>query len=306
MPLIRRLYRADRGALAAEVAGLADPGPGWRHFHPVAAQVAGDPGDGAVGEDGDAGVQHDRGHHGVDEAHGALALGKGFVEPIGHAPQHRGVLHQGDGNPGVGDVQGGPEARRAPADHQGGPGQGHLALGQGDRIPHLGQPHADQLQGLHQGRVGFPGVDPGAVLPEVDDFQEIGVDAVFGQQAPKGGLVELGGAGRHHHAVQTELLDILGDIFLARLGAGIEMIPADRDPRQTPGRVRQGHRADDPGDVVAAVADIEADVGGFVHSYMHALVVAPTKSEGKKGKRVKGEKGKRLGGKRRNGEKTWG
>ena len=122
----------------------------------------------------------------------ALALGKGLVEPVGHASQDRGALHQGHGNPGVGDIQGGPEARRAAADHQGGPGQRHLALGQGDRVPHLGQPHADQLQGLHQRGFRFPGVHPGAVFPEVDDFQEIGVDAVFGQQTPKGGLVELG------------------------------------------------------------------------------------------------------------------
>ena len=209
--------------------------------------------------------------------------GKVLYKPIGHAPQHRGALHQGDGNPGVGDVQGGPEARRAPADHQGGPGQGHPALGQGNRIPHLGQPHADQLQGLHQGRVRFPGVHPGAVLPEVDDFQEIGVDAVFGQQVPKGGLVELGGAGRHHQAVQAELLDILGDILLARLGAGVEMIPAHRHPRQTPGRVRQGHRADDPGDIVAAVADVEADVEVVAH-----------KDFGEKGEKAKRRKGKNI------------
>ena len=167
----------------------------------------------------------------------------------------------------MGDIQGGPEARRAPADHQGGPGQGHLALGQGDRLPHLGQPHADQLQGLHQRRFRFLGVHPGAVLPEVDDFQEIGIDAVFGQQVPKGGLVELGGAGRHHHAVQTELLDILGDIPLARLGARVEMIPAHRDPRQTPGLLRQGLRADDPGDVVPAVADVEADAEVVAHLF---------------------------------------
>ena len=260
-PVIRDRNRADRGALATEVTVLGDPRPGLLDHHPVVAQVAADLGDGAVGEHRDAGVKRHRGHHGVDEAHDALALGKGLVEPVGHASQHRGALHQGHGNPGVGDVQGGPKARRAPADHQGGPGQGHLALGQGDRVPHLGQPHADQLQGLHQRCFRFPGVHPGAVLPEVDDFQEIGIDAVFGQQAPKGGLVELGGAGRHHQAVQTELLDILGDILLARLGARVEMIPAHRDPRQTPGLLRQGLRADDPGNVVPAVADVEADAG---------------------------------------------
>ncbi len=58
------------------------------------------------------------------------------------------------------------------------------------------------------------------------------------------------------------------------------MIPAYRHPRQTPGLLRQGLRADDPGDVVAAVADIEADAEGFGHSYMQALVVARIESEG--------------------------
>ena len=45
------------------------------------------------------------------------------------------------------------------------------------------------------------------------------------------------------------------------------MIPAHRHPRQTPGLLRQGLRADDPGDVVAAVADIEADARGFGHLF---------------------------------------
>ena len=94
-------------------------------------------------------------------------------------------------------------------------------------------------------------------------FQEIGVEAVFSQQAPKGGLVELGGAGRHHHPVQSELMNILNYIPLTRLGAGVEMIPAHRHPRQTPGLLRQNHRTDDPGDVVAAVANIRGQYAGF-------------------------------------------
>ena len=131
------------------------------------------------------------------------------------------------------------------------------------------------------------------MLPNVDNFQEIGIDAIFGQEAPKGGLVELGGAGRHHQAVQTELLDIAGYILLARLGARIEMVPAHRDPRPTPGLVRQGLRADNPGNVVPAVTNVKADARGVVHSYRQAQVVALIESEGEKAKREKGEKGKR-------------
>jgi hypothetical protein len=134
-------------------------------------------------------------------------------------------------------------------------------------------------------------VHPGAVFPEVDNFQEIGVDAIFGQQAPERRLVELGGAGRHHHPVQSELRNILGDIPLAGLGARVEMIPAHRHSRQTPSPFRQSLRADDPGDVVAAMADVKADSGGIGHSHMKTQVAALIESEGERGKRRKGKKG---------------
>jgi hypothetical protein len=65
------------------------------------------------------------------------------------------------------------------------------------------------------------------------------------------------------------------------------MIPAHRDPRQTPGLLRQGLRADDPGDVVAAVADVKADVEVVAH-----------KNSGGKGERIWGEKAKRRRGKK--------
>ena len=80
--------------------------------------------------------------------------------------------------------------------------------------------------------------------------------------------------------------------LLADLGAGVEMIPAHRHPRQAPGRLRQGLRADDPGDVVAAVADIEADTWRVAHNYFGTPVIARIKREGEKGKREKGEKGR--------------
>ena len=155
----------------------------------------------------------------------------------------------------------------------------------------LASPMRISSRAFTRAAVRFPGVHPGAVLPEVDDFQEIGVDAVFGQQVPKGGLVELGGAGRHHQAVQTELLDILGDILLARLGARVEMIPAHRHPRQTPGLLRQGHRADDPGDVVPAVADVEADVEVVAHNYISG---AEKRRKGVKGEKAKRRKGSKI------------
>ena len=112
---------------------------------------------------------------------------------------------------------------------------------------------------------GSAGVHPGAVLPEIDDLQQVGVKAAFQEQPPEGGFVELGGAGRQHHPVQGKVLDILLYFLLARLGAGIEMMAADRHPGQILGCRGQGFGVQDPGDVEAAVADIEADAGFFGH-----------------------------------------
>jgi hypothetical protein len=95
--------------------------------------------------------------------------------------------------------------------------------------------------------------------------------------------VELGGAGRHHHPIQSELFNILGYIPLARLGARIEVISAHRHSRQTPGLLRQGFRADDPGDVVAAVADVKTDAEVVAHKYV-----------GEKGEKAKRRKGKNI------------
>jgi hypothetical protein len=52
---------------------------------------------------------------------------------------------------------------------------------------------------------------------------------------------------------------------LAGLGAGVEMVPTDRHPGQIPGRLRQGHRVYDPGDIMAAVADIKTDAEFVTH-----------------------------------------
>jgi hypothetical protein len=64
------------------------------------------------------------------------------------------------------------------------------------------------------------------------------------------------------------------------------MIPADRHPRQISGRLRQGLRADNPGDIVAAVANIKTDSEVVAHKEFGG--------KGEKGKRRKGRKGKNI------------
>jgi len=133
-------------------------------------------------------------------------------------------------------------------------------------------------------------VHPGALLPDIDDFQEIRVDAIFSQQAPERGFMKLWGAGSHHHAVKIEVIDILSNISLARLGARIEMIPADRDSGKIPGRRDQRLRVDHSGDIVPAVADIKTDAE-FIANVVHDYFGTPV-AQDKGGKRKKGEKGK--------------
>ncbi len=259
LQFIGNLHRANLGAPAAAVASLAHRGERLPHRNLKVAEMAAHRGYFATREHPDAGMQGRRGHHGINEAQSALSLGKGVVPPVGHTPQHRLALHQGHGEAGVGDVQGGPEPGGAAADHQGLPMQGHPAVLEGAGAPHLGQPHANEVQGLGRRRLGLSRVHPGAVLPQVDDLQQIRVNAAFLKQPPEGGLVELGRAGGQHHPVQGKVLDILLYFFLAGLGAGIEVMAANQDPGQILGCRGQGFRIQDPGDVEAAVANIEAD-----------------------------------------------
>jgi hypothetical protein len=61
------------------------------------------------------------------------------------------------------------------------------------------------------------------------------------------------------------VLDVLEDFSLAGLGAGVEMVPADRHLGKTLPLYRQGFGTYDPGDIEAAVANIQADAKVWFH-----------------------------------------
>jgi hypothetical protein len=63
------------------------------------------------------------------------------------------------------------------------------------------------------------------------------------------------------------VFDVLEDLGLAGLGAGVEMVTADRHLGEILPLYRQGFRTDDPGDIEAAVANIQADAEFRFHEF---------------------------------------
>ena len=128
-------------------------------------------------------------------------------------------------------------------------------------------------------------VDPRALLADVDLGVLVGVHAGPGCHAPERVGVELRRAGGHDEAVEAELLDVLGDLLLAGLGAGEHGRAGDDD-----GLLAERLRGDPldvdvVGDVAAAVADVDADLargrhGDLVPGAGASLMPAPPPSRG--------------------------
>ena len=94
------------------------------------------------------------------------------------------------------------------------------------------------------------------MLPYIHHLQEIGIQPRFHQESAEGDLMELGRAGRDDHPIETEVLDVFQNLGLAGLGAGVQMVAADRHLRELLSLAHKGFRTDDPGDIEAAVTDI--------------------------------------------------
>ena len=102
-------------------------------------------------------------------------------------------------------------------------------------------------------------VDPRALLADVDLGVLVRVHAAPGGDAPERVGVELRGAGGHDEAVEAELLDVLGDLLLAGLGAGEHGRPGDDHGLLAERLGGDPLDVDVVGDVAAAVADVDAD-----------------------------------------------
>ena len=103
-------------------------------------------------------------------------------------------------------------------------------------------------------------VHPGDVLADVDHLEEEGVQARLRRRVAERVLVQERRAGRHDDPVELVLADVLLDQLLAGVGAHVLVVARDDDARERARRTRPPPCTSTvPGDVGAAVADVEAD-----------------------------------------------
>ena len=222
--------------------------------HRKAAHKAGYPLHLAVGVQGDILVGGGVHHFWGQNTGGAVQGGEGLVQ-LGHAPADgRLLFHNVHLEPGVGNVQRGLDTGDAAADDQ--RPLGHLTgTGQKRRVQmHLGNGSPHENDGL-LGCLLHIFMNPGAVLPDVGDFHQIGVQPVLFRTLAEGGLMHPGRAGADHQAIQLLFPDGLGNAGLTRLGAHIGIVLGvyhARLPKRQLHHLFHIHRG---GNIAAAVAD---------------------------------------------------
>ena len=110
-------------------------------------------------------------------------------------------------------VQRGRHARHAAADHEGGVGDGELALLERLEPRGLRDRHADEVLGLF-GRLGRRLlVDPGALFADVGELEQVGIQAARLEGSLEQRLVGARRAGGHDHAVEPLVLDRRAIVF---------------------------------------------------------------------------------------------
>ena len=153
-------------------------------------------------------------HFGSENAGGAIEGGKGLVE-LGHVAADGGLpLHQVNVLPRIGHGQRGVDSGDAAAHHQDVRVDGHAAALQGFVLGHAPHRRAHQVFGLERG-LDLVLVHPGSLLPDVDHVKEKRIQAAHLERRAEGVLVEVRRAGRHHHAIQLVVADVLADEVLA-------------------------------------------------------------------------------------------
>ena len=160
---------------------------------------------------------------------------------------------------GVGDRQGGGHAGHAPADDEGGAHRGaFLARHRMGASDSFDRP-CHQLARLAGGADGVVGMDPGALFPQVDQLEAIGVDPSVGGQALKEGLMRPMAARAHDQAADSgrgsPLPQALPSLRQAGEGDGLARGYAGLIPH-VPG---DGGKVDDVVDLAGATAQRHGD-----------------------------------------------
>ncbi len=256
------LLHAD---LAAHALVPVDHGGFLADIDGEVAHVARDLLDLAVGHEGDVLVLRAVHHARREDAGRAVDGGEGLVQ-LGHDPADRGLLlHDGDLETGVGQIECRLDAGHPAADDEDVLVDVDLVRIEGLEQAGLGHRHLDDVPGL-LGRDGHVGVDPGAVLPDVGHLEEVGVEAAVLAAAPEGHLVHVGRAGGHDHPVELLVLDGLLDGGLTRLGARVHGVVGVHDVLEGQRPFGESSHIDGAGDVGAAMADEDADPHGCASS----------------------------------------
>ena len=199
-------------------------------------------------------IHHFRG----ENTGGAVQSGEGLVD-LGHFPADgRLLLHNVHREARLGNIQGGLNPGDTAADDQGALGHRTLPGGEGGVQLHLGNGRPAQDNGLFRGHLPVL-VNPGALLPDIGNFHQVGVQPRSGGSLPEGGLMHPGGAGADHHPGEFVLANGLNQQILAGLGAHILIVRGIDHPRLPAQGL--GHRLDvhGGGNVGAAPADKYAD-----------------------------------------------
>ena len=214
--------------LAAGAEVLVDVARPALDAHGVIADVAVHLGDFRVAPERDVRVRAHLGHLGRQNAGGAIQRRERLVE-LGHvAADGRLALDEVNFLARVGQGQRGVNAGNAAAHHQHVGMDGDLLDFQGSMPRHARDGGARQGLGL-LGGLGAVGMHPGIMLADVDHVEEEGVQTSGLDRAPERMLVQQRGAGGHHHAVEPELLDVLLDHLLARVGAHVLVVARQGD-----------------------------------------------------------------------------
>ena len=201
-------------------------------------------------------------HHLRGEDAGGAVEGRERLVELGHVPADRRLaLDEVDREAGVGDL----ERRRDPGDPAADDERRRVDR-DAERLERdlLADPQdaaGDDRLGLGRGG-DLVGVDPRDLLADRHELAQVGVEAGALAGAAERLLVHVRRAGRDDDAVEPQLLDVLLDQLLAEARAHERVVAGHDDPvRPEPlGRpVADGRDVDGPGDVRAAVADVDAD-----------------------------------------------